>query len=90
MLEENILSLFVAFCIFHSCPTNTPVHTYLTIRPPFLHAAGPLGLARKLLEADSAPFFVLNSDIICDYPFRQMLELHSAHGKEGTIVVRVT
>jgi NDP-sugar pyrophosphorylase family protein len=49
--------------------------------------AGPLGLAREILEKDAEPFFVLNSDVICSYPFKKMLELHHSHGKEGTIVV---
>ena len=30
---------------------------------------------------------MLNSDVICDFPFRQMVEFHKAHGAEGTIVV---
>lgn len=50
-------------------------------------SAGPLALARDILDADSSPFFVLNSDVICNYPFTKMLEAHKAHGKEGTIVV---
>lgn len=36
---------------------------------------------------DGVPFFVLNSDIICDYPFRRMIEFHKLHKAEGTIVV---
>lgn len=55
----------------------------------FLCVAGPLALARELLNSDQEPFFVLNSDVICDYPFKKMLALHKAHGKEGTIVVGV-
>ena len=52
-----------------------------------LGTAGPLALIRNLLEEDSEPFFVLNSDIICEFPFKQMVKFHKAHGKEGTIVV---
>eukprot|EP00794_Sanderia_malayensis_P006062 gene6062-6764_t len=52
-----------------------------------LGTAGPLGLAKELLKEGSEPFFVLNSDITCDYPFAQMIEFHNSHGKEGTIVV---
>ncbi|CAG2116151.1 unnamed protein product, partial [Medioppia subpectinata] len=52
-----------------------------------LGTAGPLALARDLLTADSEPFFVLNSDIICDFPFKQMLDFHRGHGRQGTIVV---
>ena len=53
----------------------------------FLLLAGPLALARHLLEDGDEPFFVLNSDVTCEYPFQQMLDFHKAHGKEGTIVV---
>uniref|UniRef100_H3DJE4 mannose-1-phosphate guanylyltransferase n=1 Tax=Tetraodon nigroviridis TaxID=99883 RepID=H3DJE4_TETNG len=47
----------------------------------------PLALARELLAIDDEPFFVLNSDVICDFPFKDMLQFHRNHGKEGTIVV---
>ena len=49
--------------------------------------AGPLALAKDILGEDGDPFFVLNSDIICDFPFAQMLNFHKNHGKEGTLVV---
>jgi len=52
-----------------------------------LGTAGPLALARKYLESDSEPFFVLNSDIICDFPFKDMVAYHKNHGCEGTIAV---
>jgi mannose-1-phosphate guanylyltransferase len=52
-----------------------------------LDTAGPLKLAEKILAKDDSPFFVLNSDVICDYPFQQLADFHKAHGEEGTIVV---
>lgn len=52
-----------------------------------LGTAGPLKLAEKILGKDDAPFFVLNSDVICDYPFQELADFHNAHGDEGTIVV---
>ncbi|KAG8436203.1 hypothetical protein GDO86_007348 [Hymenochirus boettgeri] len=52
-----------------------------------LGTAGPLALARELLTENSEPFFVLNSDVICDFPFEDMVCFHKHHGKEGTIVV---
>ncbi|KYM88512.1 Mannose-1-phosphate guanyltransferase beta [Atta colombica] len=55
--------------------------------PEPLGTAGPLALAREYLCASDDPFFVLNSDIICEFPFKQLLEFHENHGKEGTIVV---
>ncbi|MGH0156087.1 UNVERIFIED_CONTAM: hypothetical protein FKN15_074753 [Acipenser sinensis] len=52
--------------------------------------AGPLALARELLTDNSDPFFVLNSDVICDFPFEDMVKFHQHHGKQGTIVLRPT
>jgi len=51
-----------------------------------LGTAGPLALARDVL-LDGDPFFVLNSDVICPFPFADMLAFHKSHGKEGTILV---
>jgi len=52
-----------------------------------LGTAGPLALARSILASNDEPFFVLNSDVICDFPFKEMVNFHCNHGKEGTIVV---
>ncbi|XP_066930400.1 mannose-1-phosphate guanyltransferase beta-like [Clytia hemisphaerica] len=52
-----------------------------------LGTAGPLALAKHWLEESDEPFFVLNCDITSEFPFKQMLEFHKKHGKEGTIVV---
>jgi mannose-1-phosphate guanylyltransferase len=46
-----------------------------------------LALARDVLAKDTDPFFVLNSDVICDFPFEEMLAFHKRHGAEGTIMV---
>jgi len=54
-----------------------------------LGTAGPLALAKDLLleGPPEEPFFVLNSDITSEFPFKELLEFHKAHGKEGTIMV---
>ena len=52
-----------------------------------LGTAGPLALAAEILGKDEEPFFVLNSDIICEFPFRKLAEFHRHHRKEGTILV---
>lgn len=52
-----------------------------------LGTAGPLALAKDILMTSSEPFFVLNSDVICDFPFKEFEKFHRSHGKEGTIVV---
>ncbi|GLJ42482.1 hypothetical protein SUGI_0880430 [Cryptomeria japonica] len=50
--------------------------------------AGPLALARdKLIDGSGAPFFVLNSDVISEYPLKQMIEFHAKHGGEASIMV---
>ncbi|CAG9816861.1 unnamed protein product [Phaedon cochleariae] len=52
-----------------------------------LGTAGPIALAKKHLTKSTKPFYVLNSDIICDFPFKELASFHEAHGREGTIVV---
>lgn len=52
-----------------------------------LFLAGPLALARDHLQVDNEPFFVLNSDVICEFPFDEMIKFHKDHNCEGTIVV---
>lgn len=51
--------------------------------------AGPLALAKDILNKDGkgAPFFVLNSDVICEYPLKEMMDFHNKSGAEATILV---
>ena len=52
-----------------------------------LGTAGPLALAAEHLGNDDEPFFVLNSDVTCQFPLKELLAFHKNHGKEGTIMV---
>ena len=52
-----------------------------------LGTAGPLKLAEHILAKDDSPFFVLNSDVTCSYPLKELLQFHQSHGDEGTIAV---
>ncbi|OWM70023.1 hypothetical protein CDL15_Pgr025872 [Punica granatum] len=53
-----------------------------------LGTAGPLALARdKLIDESGEPFFVLNSDVISEYPFKEIIEFHKGHGGEASIMV---
>eukprot|EP00211_Chloroparvula_japonica_P005643 CAMPEP_0119121090 /NCGR_PEP_ID=MMETSP1310-20130426/1867_1 /TAXON_ID=464262 /ORGANISM="Genus nov. species nov., Strain RCC2339" /LENGTH=359 /DNA_ID=CAMNT_0007110629 /DNA_START=181 /DNA_END=1260 /DNA_ORIENTATION=+ len=52
-----------------------------------LGTAGPLALAKDILTQDDEPFFVLNSDVMCTYPLKELLAFHKSHGSEGTIFV---
>ncbi|CAD5219644.1 unnamed protein product [Bursaphelenchus okinawaensis] len=51
-----------------------------------LGTAGPLALAKSYLEGED-PFFVLNSDVICEFPFEEMMKFHKSHGNKATIAV---
>mmetsp|Transcript_18877 Transcript_18877/g.13698 ORF Transcript_18877/g.13698 Transcript_18877/m.13698 type:complete len:94 (+) Transcript_18877:175-456(+) len=54
-----------------------------------LGTAGPLRLAAAHIKEDNPDglFFVFNSDIICEYPLKDMVAFHKQHGREGTLVV---
>lgn len=53
-----------------------------------LGTAGPLALAReRLVGGAREPFFVLNSDIICEFPLKDMIAFHKHHGGEASIMV---
>ncbi|XP_039013483.1 mannose-1-phosphate guanylyltransferase 1-like [Hibiscus syriacus] len=53
-----------------------------------LGTAGPLALARdKLIDGSGEPFFVLNSDVISEYPLKEMISFHKVHGGEASIMV---
>lgn len=49
-----------------------------------LGTGGPIALAKKYLKNN---FYVLNSDVICNFPFKKMMEFHLKHKKEATILV---
>ncbi|EMR70143.1 putative mannose-1-phosphate guanyltransferase protein [Eutypa lata UCREL1] len=63
------------------------VKIHFSLEPEPLGTAGPLKLAEEILSKNDEPFFVLNSDVTCEYPFKEIAEFHKAHGEEGTIVV---
>ncbi|AEO58884.1 hypothetical protein MYCTH_2306594 [Thermothelomyces thermophilus ATCC 42464] len=63
------------------------INITISIENEPLGTAGPLKLAENILRKDDSPFFVLNSDITCEYPLKELAAFHKAHGDEGTIVV---
>ena len=55
-----------------------------------LGTAGPIRLAEHILRAGGdadEPFFVFNSDVICEFPLSEMLAYHKLHKAEGTVCV---
>ncbi|KAJ3237119.1 mannose-1-phosphate guanyltransferase [Chytriomyces hyalinus] len=70
----------------HKVEEQFGVTIHFSIEPEPLGTAGPLALARAILEKDSEPFFVLNSDVICEFPFEGLLAFHRSHGCEGTLM----
>lgn len=63
------------------------INITISIESEPLGTAGPLKLAEETLSKDDTPFFVLNSDVTCEYPFKELAAFHKSHGDEGTIVV---
>lgn len=47
--------------------------------------AGPIKLAEDKLN-DGEPFFVLNSDVSCDYPFETMIDFQRRTGASGVLM----
>lgn len=47
--------------------------------------AGPIKLAEKHLN-DGEPFFVLNSDVSCEYPFEEMIAYQQKTGAAGVLL----
>ncbi|RRT60896.1 hypothetical protein B296_00035685 [Ensete ventricosum] len=39
------------------------------------------------MDGSGEPFFVLNSDVISEYPFAELIQFHKSHGGEATIMV---
>ena len=54
-----------------------------------LGTAGPLALSREVLAKDDEPFFVLNSDVICDFPFKSVLIFNTALSVWVTKIINV-
>eukprot|EP01069_Polyplicarium_translucidae_P009503 Polyplicarium_translucidae@DN3323_c0_g1_i4.p4 len=56
-----------------------------------LGTAGPIALAKELLlepdDSGTPCFFLCNGDVVCEFPLKELLAFHAAHGKEGTILV---
>ncbi|KAI8912334.1 nucleotide-diphospho-sugar transferase [Powellomyces hirtus] len=63
---------------------NVKIHFSIESEP--LGTAGPIALAREILGKGDSPFFVLNSDVICEFPFEEMIAFHKSHGGEGTLM----
>lgn len=64
-----------------------------SIETEALGTAGPLRFAKNLLcdpQDDSEEFIVVNSDIICNYPFAEMIAAHRKNHADGTILVTKT
>lgn len=51
------------------------IKIHLSIEEKPLGTAGPIKLAQNFLQEDE-PFFVCNSDIICNFPLKEMLTLY--------------
>ena len=86
-LQTLLFKILAMYCnVSKTSRAKVQLEMYVKTRLCF-YPAGPLALAKDILLEDGDPFFVLNSDVICDFPFEDMIAFHRNHGKEGTIVV---
>nr|XP_040582389.1 interaptin-like [Lepeophtheirus salmonis] len=53
-----------------------------------LGTGGPIGLVKE--ELKNSYFLVLNSDVICEYPFKKAIDFHIKYGKLCTIMTTKT
>ncbi|XP_019157272.1 PREDICTED: mannose-1-phosphate guanylyltransferase 1-like [Ipomoea nil] len=68
--------------------TRLRIKISLSIETEPLGTAGPLALARdKLIDGSGEPFFVLNGDVFCEYPFKEMITFHKSHAGEASILI---
>lgn len=67
--------------------TSLKINVIFSYEHEPLGTGGPLALAREHLLQSGEPFYVLNSDIICKFPFHDLERFHRNHGQEGTIAV---
>lgn len=59
------------------------ITTSLELEP--MGTAGPIKLAEHCLN-DGEPFFVLNSDVSCEYPFQQMIDFQQKTNAGGVLL----
>lgn len=82
--QQNSMSEFIK-----NAEDTFKVKITVSIETEPLGTAGPLALARQILEqTEGDDFFVFNSDITCKFPLETMLNFHKTHKKQGTIMVK--
>ena len=80
-----------AECVIHVNLSQYGVTIKCLIEKTPLGTAGPIGLAREEILRDNSDgfFFVLNSDIVSEYSFEQLLEEHKSNVAEVSLNVKV-
>lgn len=70
------------------CAERLGIEIVFSLEDEPLGTGGPIALAAKYLDPDDKdPFFMLNADVSCAYPFDDLLKFHQATHGEGTIMV---
>lgn len=59
-----------------------------SIEDEVLNTGGPIGLVKERLK--NCLFFVLNADVICNFPLKEMINFHKKHEKMCTILTTKT
>lgn len=100
-VKEIILTIFYKKDVLHAfveeMEQKYKVKIHMSVENEPMNTGGPIKLAEKFLAITDPnvalspkslqnTFFVLNSDIICDYPFKEMMDFHLGHDGNITIL----
>ncbi|KAF9591312.1 hypothetical protein IFM89_003624 [Coptis chinensis] len=86
LMEHIVVQVMLNFLMEYETRLEIKITCSQETEP--LGTAGLLALARDKLNDDSGePFFVLNSDVISEYPFNEIIRFHKSHGGEASIMV---
>ncbi|ELA46880.1 hypothetical protein VCUG_01654 [Vavraia culicis subsp. floridensis] len=75
-------------CQMTKLANDLGIEIIFSVEKEVLGTGGPLALARQYLD-EPTPVFVLNSDVICEYPFDELFAAHLACKRKATILTTV-
>lgn len=85
---ESLFPLLVMLDFLKEFETKLGIKITCSQETEPLGTAGPLALAREnLVDESGEPFFVLNDDVISEYPLKEKIEFHKSHGGEASTLV---
>ena len=89
--DDSLIRSFVQMII-----NKYKIEVVCSVETEPLNTGGAIKLAENHLrsisnnnnsETEDHDFYVLNADVMCDFPFKQMMELHKSRSAEVTVLV---